>query len=515
MALTLLALFLAFYIALICFWEDFDYYDNSMFTAYTLKGQDFPMPIWPEEGRFFPFGHQEFNFIRHVTNTVAGYHMLPIVQLLVFFYILLVLDDDLDIATRAAFAVLALLTPSILLSFSALIIPERNVLFFLACLVLSVKRFEQTDSIAWAVAAVVCAQFMIFYKETAFLLLLGFAAGRLILRGKSEGDAGWVYHRLWDKESRLDLCLACLAMLFLLQYFAAMGIHASIGYASLRRHPLSEVVLDYLRVDLLAWLFMAVVIGRIYLILRQWAVPWLLWDALALGGVACFLAYHRLHMFTAYYFAPVDFIAILYVGRFTVLSWEKMRSWSKSAAVTLAIAVFLQDVLFSAFAVFERKNVIHAKAEIASVVEARYRSGGGNVRRLFFPFAGPYQIDEFANYLEYRGVPVKNAVGEAVEPNSVVLAFRSPPKDRWCAFCRSASAPAPGDLVIVLPDDNASGAEASAYREGGELLFSYDPRPINPHWFYPLVDGINIAALRPWQVPVPDRWMDGSVTLWK
>jgi hypothetical protein len=44
------------------------------------------------------------------------------------------------------------MTPSILISFTGLIFPERNVLFFLACLVLSVRRFEQTKSIAWGMA---------------------------------------------------------------------------------------------------------------------------------------------------------------------------------------------------------------------------------------------------------------------------------------------------------------------------------------------------------------------------
>ena len=106
--------------------------------------------------------------------------MLSIVQLLIFSCILLILDTELCITARAALAILVLLTPSVLSSFSGLNYPERNVLFFFACLVLSVKRFEQTQAIAWAVAAAVSAQIMIYYKETAGLLLLGFAAGRLI-----------------------------------------------------------------------------------------------------------------------------------------------------------------------------------------------------------------------------------------------------------------------------------------------------------------------------------------------
>src|SRR5262249_27222734 len=142
----------------------------------------------------------------------------------------------------------------------------------------------------------------IYNKETAFVLLLGFAVGRLILRCRNERDATWDYDRLWVKESHLDLCLAGLAILFLLFYIAVMGIHGDMDYAIERRQALAEIVLAYLRLDLLAWLLLPVVLGRIYLILRHRAAPLLLWDGLALGGVLCLLAYVAgLRMFAAIY----------------------------------------------------------------------------------------------------------------------------------------------------------------------------------------------------------------------
>jgi len=155
-ALALLAVFLGSYSAMILVWEDFAYYDNSFFTLFTLKGHNIVPPIWQGEGRFWPLGYQEFNLVRHFTDTIIGYHVLAIVQLFVFVCILLLCDDELSMGARVSLAFVALLTPSILISFSGLIFPERNVLFFLACLVLSVKRFEQTRSTAWAVAAAVC-----------------------------------------------------------------------------------------------------------------------------------------------------------------------------------------------------------------------------------------------------------------------------------------------------------------------------------------------------------------------
>jgi hypothetical protein len=459
--------------------------------------------------------------------------VLTIAQLLVFSWILLILDDQLSITARATLVILSLLIPSILISFNELMFLERDVLFFLACLVLSVKRFEQTQSIACAVAAVVCAQIMIYCKETAFLLVLCFAGSRLILRCSNSHFAGWNYDRLWVKESRLDLCLASLAALFLILYVGFMGVPGNMNYAASARLPRADVVLGYTRVDLLPWLLVAVVLGRVYLILRHRMAPSLLWDGLAFGGVAWFLAYLYLSIFGVYYLAPVDLIAVLYVGRFAILSWKKMGSWSKIAAMLLAFIVLFQDVLVSAFAVFERKNVIHAKVEIASVVETQYRHDSGNDLRLFFPFAGGYEIMEFAAYLNYRGVPVEGATDEPSGLNSVSVVLaearrthakaggKAEDKDgpcvTWMTFwCQLVSGPAPGDLVIVLPDDEASLAEASVYREGGELLFSYEPRPSIPHWLYWLFDSLPIGAETRYRYDkLPDRWMDGSVMIWK
>jgi hypothetical protein len=514
--LTVSAVFLASYIAIILAWEDFTYYDHEFFTQGTLKGHNILLQI-TGTGRFYPLGWQEFNLIRYFTDTITGYHMLPVVQILIFFCILLTLDAELSITARTALAILILITPSVLNSFSGLIFTERNFLFFLAFLMMSVKQFERTQSIIWAVTATVSAQIMIYYEETAFLLLLGFATGRLILRCH---HAEWNYDRLWDKESRLDLCFVSLAVIFLLYYFAAMGIHPNMDYALGTMQPRAEIVFSYIRVDLLAWVFVALVLGRTYLILRRRVAPLLLWDGLAFGGMTCFLAYLYLSMFSTYYLAPVDLIAALYIGRFAVLSWKKMRSWGKIAASLLVSIVLFQDVLGSAFAMFERKNVIYGKAEIASVVERLYRNGGGNALTLFFPFASPYMIMEFASYLNYRGVPVESTVGEAGSINSIVLAARAVAEDgpcvQWMRFkCHRVSGPVRGDLMIVLPDDPASLAEASVYRERRELRFSYQPRPAIPHWLHSLFDSLHIYATRYTRKTNPDRWMDASVATWK
>lgn len=513
-ALGILVVFIVSYIAIILVWEDFAYMDNSIFTLVTLKGHDIPLFIEPEVGRFFPLGLQEFNLIRHFTESAIGYHVLPIAELLIFVSILLVLNDELGIAARVALAILALLTPSILISFGGLIFPERNELLFLAGLILCVKRFEESESTRWAAGAVLCAQIMVYYKENAFLLLLGFAGARLLLRCRSGRLAGWDYDRLRDRLARLDWSLVGVAILFLLYYFGAAGLHPNVNYAIAYRQPFVGMLLAYTRRDVLVWLLVVVAAGRIYLILRRRAASLPLWDGLAIGGVAYFLAYLYLRIYRPWYSAPVDLIAVLYAGRFAVLLLGRTRLWRKSIILMLVSIVVFQNVVFSAVSIFERKNAIHGKVEIARVVGEQYRMRTAHPLRLFFPFAAPYSIMEFAAYLSYRGIPVEGANGADAGPERAVLAGRAVAKDGPCMVyhtiirCLAADRPAPGDLVIVLPDDGASRAQASPYRARGEL-FSYEPRP--SVFRHALVADL-AGDLR---ITIPDRWMDGSVGIWQ
>ena len=130
---------------------------------------------------------------------------------------------------------------------------------------------------------------------------------------------------------------------------------------------------------------------------------------------------------------------------------------------------------------------------------------------------------EFAAYLNYRGIPVEGVEDAAVDRDrdSVILATPAVTQNGPCVGwvrirCHPVKGPAAGDLVIILPDDRASLAEAAVYRgQGeGEVLFSYEPRPSIPDWLRALFDSLRIATTRYAQQINPDRWMDGSVTLW-
>ena len=188
--LVVLAFVLVIYTAGMLVWEDFTYYDNSHFTNETLIGRNISLQVSPEEGRFWPLGHQEFNLLRHITKSNSAYHALRITELALVCVMLLVLEEDLSIPARSALVVLLLITPSMVVSFGGLIYPEANLVFWLLCLLLSIQRFESTKGRTWAASAVISSQFLLYYKETVFLLLLSFAAGRLVIRCRKEVGVG-------------------------------------------------------------------------------------------------------------------------------------------------------------------------------------------------------------------------------------------------------------------------------------------------------------------------------------
>jgi hypothetical protein len=231
-----------------------------------------------------------------------------------------------------------------------------------------------------------------------------------------------------------------------------------------------------------------------------------------------FLAYLYLRLCFPYYLAPVDLIAVLYVGRLAILSWEEMHLWSRAGTVVLLGVVLVQGVSLSAFRVFERKNVTHAKAELATAIASQ--SDANRVQRLFFLSRSKYIITEFASYLVYRGLRVEGE-GSTAGSDNVVIVSKDLAKDELCLDYRNFvchagnTGPAPGDLVIELPDDIESQSEINSYRKGGELLFSYEPRPRVQQWMYPMLNCLRVVSFRFRFRELPDRWLHASITRWE
>jgi hypothetical protein len=521
LAALVFSLFMAFYIALTMKWEDFAYYGNDQFTCFTLMGRNYPPPIWTDAGRFEPLTLQEFNLTQYLGSNITAYFAYPILQLLIVSIILLKLDTELKFTARVCLAACLLVTMSVLVSFGGLIYPERNVVFWFLCLLFSVKRFDQTHSNAMAIAAVVSAQFMLYYKETAFVLLWGLIAGRLLLRCWNTNRTGWNWTQLREKTSRLDLYLALLGLIFLLYYAVVMFRHTHLMYIRNARREELVVLGWYLKTDLLAFLFVIIVMVRAYRISRGMIAPSVFWDGLALGGVAYFIAFCFLSMYNDYYMAPVDVIAVLYLGRLVFLSWKELGLGGKTACATVICLVLIQTFLLSTISEYYRKNLIHAKSEIASVVLEHHQGGAKTPQRLFFPFASPGVIMEFGGYLRYRGLPIESARGGPTFTNSVPLVGLAITNDGPLVTFEDILGhpdrePRPGDLVVALPDDDASFAQVASFLQGENTIFSYAPSPHLPRWLSLIGHKLYVPSpILGEPKTLSDHWLSASVTEWK
>lgn len=520
LSLLILTLALVCYTALVMVWEDFTYYDHSHFTNETLVGRDTPVEISPAVGRFWPLGYQEFNVLRHFTRSVYGYHSVRIVQLLAVCGILLALESELSLRARVALIIVLISLPSMLVSFSGLIYPEANVVLWFAAVVFCTKRFEVSRQLGWTAAAVLAAQLLLYYKETGFLLLLGFTAGRLFLRCWLPGTGRLNFERLKNAESRLDCCLAFSILPFLIYYAAASFPFTRQSYAANNRVPFQQAVVAYFAIDLVAWIFLCVVVFRFVCYVQGKLMPSLLWDGMALGGALYFLSYLFLRIESAYFLAPVDFAAILYLGSKGVRCRGNWSRWTRFLIYGLASAVIVQAGLLSAFRMYERKNVIHANVVLADAILDRYNNNSEKAMRLFFPHAGPSSILEFASYLNYRGVAIEQFVHGAEKGRSVRLIGMKVEKDGPCDYrtfiCHPGTAPASGDLVIELPDDSSSLNEMRAYqRSSSEVLIAYTPHPSIPGWMEPLVKHLHVVSPGFAFSPLPDSWLSAAVIVSK
>lgn len=517
---VVLAPILICYGAALLLGEDFTYYDNSHFTAETLRDTNVSLQVSPEGGRFWPLGYQEFSVLRHLTRSIYGYHLLRAAQLVCACAMILLLEEEISIWARLCCVVVFLMTPSIVISFSGLIYPEANIVFWLVVFAFLVWKSERGRGAGWAIGALVSAQILLYYKETAFILVGGFAAGRLLLRLWERDARGRGLGCLRDRESRLDLSILFLAAVFLVYYCAAMYPQFGLRYSENRRVPLLQLGGVYLELDALAWVFVCICAVRAVLILRRKTPVSLFWDGLAIGGVSCFAAYLVLGMESGYYLAPVDAIAIMYIARLLFVPAGMKSVTAKLIAAVIIAAVSLQDLSLSAFRMYERKNVIRAKAEIGQAIKAVYDRDPKGVRRLYFPFSTPFDILEFASFLKYIGVPIEEHVGDSGLSSGVLLAGNEIKQDGLCGYrtfmCHPASIPESGDLIVIFPDDPASIESSTVYRReaAARLLLLYEPHPTVPQWMRPLVSRLHVIsptfALR----PLPDAWLTASLSVW-
>jgi hypothetical protein len=155
------------------FWEP----DEGIFAHRMNSGNPLPLHIH-SDGRFYPLAHQEFNILGRFTSSPDVFHacaLAPILLSAVFvWFVLFRLPWRFRI-----WPVLAILTsPSIFYISQSFIYPERNIILLLSVFVFCFCRFDRSKKKVYLFAALTAAFLSLFYKETVFLIFLGFSLTR-------------------------------------------------------------------------------------------------------------------------------------------------------------------------------------------------------------------------------------------------------------------------------------------------------------------------------------------------
>jgi hypothetical protein len=481
-----LLLFVAGYIFLIFYKEDFAYYDDDVLTDFSIRGQAFAPPIWPDMGRFFPLAEQEFNLVRFITRSPAGYHLLVAVQLIVLLLILFVILREFTIRYRALIVIAVMLAPSFVISFSGFVYPERNVLFWLTVMLLCVQRYSKTKARLYFVGCLIATHFALYYKETVVLFVVAYVLAQLLLqlhaRRKDE-------HRSWQelvRENALSLAMLAVASIYVVMFAAFMHPYRKFAYIAQHREDLRSVLLTCLQTDWFPLILFAVLAVRVQRFIADNNSDLdAMWDAAGAGALAYFVGITGLRLSSAYYMAPVDFVACLYLAEISRVWLSKPTKIRTAVAAVTVACVLIQNGAYSSFRIVERKSLIAVKRQLAEFLRQYEGTARSDRIELFFPYSTGYHLMGLSSYLRYRGFQLDGQSGTMLATGSrlVIEGREDFPDGRCVAYrdyaCIHSNGAAPGGLIIVLPDDNVSMGELEKIEKGACLLLTVKPSAVS------------------------------------
>lgn len=479
-ALIIFALFTAFYIALIFYKEDFAYYDNDQLTDFSVQGKPYPPPIWWALGRYFPLGFQEFNALAWVTRSPTGFHFFSVMQLLIVLLAINTLLKEYAAGYRVLVLIAVMVTPGFAISFTGLIYTERNVLFWLALLILCLSSYFKTRASVYFIGCLVATHFVLYYKETAIILVVGYVVVQLLWESYSHWRTG-VSWTEFARRNSLPFGMLVLSGIYAALFLLTMFPRGALPYVSGLQQSLRAVVVTYLQTDWLLFLLIGLFGFHFlrFVFSNRELDP--LWESLAAGALAYAFTILALGLVSGYYMAPVDLIAILYAARILLAWLVKPTKLRIAVAIATFACILVHDVAYSTFRITERKSLIALKAELADFLN-NYPGDPDGIH-LFLPYASQFRAMGLSSYLRYRGFEMTgyNLAGNGTGRRIFVEGGNAFPHNRCIEYrdyvCVHADRPRDGALIVVLPDDVVSTDDVATIGKDSRLLMSANPCP--------------------------------------
>ena len=492
--------FLVLYLGFMFWNEDFAWMDGHVFTDFSAIGITRPPSVWPNVGRFWPMGYQEYNLISHVSKTATAYLVFGAIQLIAGLWFLYEAMPAKTPALRLSTLALLMLAPAFAADFAELTYADRNVVFAVCVLVFCVSRYDREPALRWMIPPLVVSYWVLYDKETTTALFGTFAAARMLLKASRDG---WRSALRSPLEIGMIIGSACFAGqlgIVLIQNahyltFGFVGRWTATG--------------RYLTADPLLAAFLIAFAIHVVQTLRRGAKLDPLWDALALGGVLHFCAVAVTGLEEDFLMGPTELIAALTLVRLLPAFWSERARLRPILAVAASVLAAV-TVTFGTYRLIQRKVVVGQTKKLADFLISY---SGREKARLYFRDDGG-QVESFVSYLSYRGLPIRRA--GAKPAGGVEVAGSEPFPGDLCVdfvdFVCKHDEPRPGDLLVHLALEPW---QPAAKEKSFQPLFESSPASFFPS-LRPVLSALHRLSPTLYGVfkgePLPDDWLRVSVT---
>jgi hypothetical protein len=398
------------------FWEP----DEATFAYRMASGNPLILPF-RSIGRFFPLGYQEFNVLGRFTSSPDVFHAIAVGQVLLSAVFVWFVFSRIP-WRFGIWPVIAIFSiPSIFYISQSFIYTERNIILLLSVFVFCFCRFHKCQKKGYLYAALTAAFLSLFYKETVFLIFLGFSltrGGYLYTRTRRElGSIRSV--RLSDFIT--ELALIGFALFFLITYY--MFTH-SVRSGHLYNHafegPLIATTISnfgyYVTGHIIFTLSVIAYLVRILFLSKLPFHP--IWDSLLIAAFFFFAGNVILGLIGpySYYSAPGDFLIVL--GTFGLLVNSKINIHFITGIAVIIFLVNLPLTLNYARA-YKKLSFIHDSA--LSFLQEKAKAHEFSI---FVDAKGRWSYWGLAAALRLRGVNVEEQedrllIRQTYETNSV------------------------------------------------------------------------------------------------
>jgi hypothetical protein len=416
------------------FWEP----DEAIFAYRMTSGNPLFLPFM-SIGRFFPLGYQEFNVLGRFTSSPDVFHAFAVGQVLLSAVFVWFIFFRLPWRLRI-WPVLAIFSiPSIFYISQSFIYTERNIILLLSVFVFCFCMFHRCQKQVYLFAALTAAFLSLFYKETVFLIILGFSLTRGVYLHT------WKLRELRSKrpvglsDFITELALIGFVLFFLSTYYIfTLSVRSGPLYGHVLKGPLIATTIsnfsDYVTGHIIFTLFVIAYPVRIFFLSKLRFHP--IWDSLLVAAFFFFagnIILGRVGPYS-YYAAPGDFL--IFLGAFGLLINSKINIHLLTAIAVLICLTNLPLTIDYARA-YKKLSFLHDSALSFLQEKAKAQEISlcfdGDRRWLYWGLASALRlrglnVEEQENRLLVHQIYETNSIGKKVQTMDILKPIQENPQ---------------------------------------------------------------------------------------